>query len=382
MKVAIIGGGPAGSHIARTLAKQGMDVTVFNEAHGREKPCGGGVTYRIVREFPLLEKIKEKSNRIHRVIIFSPSDIETELILPEPILIFSRKYLDSFLLSQANESGARIVEGKVKDITQCQDAWLIQADANSYGAFDFLVGADGSSGLTRKKLSKPFQEDNLTQTLGFFIKEATDDCIRLKFYDDMEGYAWSFPRKHDINAGIGSPLGKKNPKELLEQIQHFIERYLPSHSSKEQKFFSALIPSINPEDSQHLKRISDTNWALIGDSCGITDPITGEGIYYAIKTSSLLSECLMMEQPKRYASIIKLTFGKDISWAYRNRHRFFKKEFIDAAVDACNKSKEISSIVSELFCGTLPYRNLSSRLLKLSMKVNISLLGKLISYIK
>lgn len=382
MKVAIIGGGPAGSHLARILANYRIETTLFDKVKEKEKPCGGAITYRLVREYALFKKIEERANRIQTIKIFSPSDIETDLSLQKPILIFSRNDLDSFLLSQANEAGARIIQGRVANFLCSKNGWTVETEGNSYGSFDFIVGADGASGLSRKKLSEPFKGSNLTQTVGFFIKEATDDCIRLKFYGNLEAYAWSFPRKSNISVGIGSSLGKRNPKELLQKVDQFIERYLPHLKSKERELFSALLPSINPEDTHHLENISGKNWALIGDSCGIIDPITREGIYYAIKTASILGDALMMDQFQRYSTIVQDAFGKDISWAYRNRNRFFKKEFIDTIVEACNRSEEIASIVSELFCGILPHQNLFSRLLGLSLKADISLLGKLISILK
>src|SRR5215204_1451332 len=46
MKIAIIGGGPAGAMAAARLACRGASVKLFDPSHPREKPCGGGVTGR------------------------------------------------------------------------------------------------------------------------------------------------------------------------------------------------------------------------------------------------------------------------------------------------------------------------------------------------
>ncbi len=382
MKIAIIGGGPAGSHLASILVKGGMETTLFHWNKLKVKPCGGGITYRLVKEYPFLRSIEDQAKRIQKIIIHSPSDIKAELSLHEPLLIFSRDAFDSFLLQQAKEAGAKIIECKVTDLTSVEDGWAVQTEEGFYGSFEYLVGADGVSAMSRKKLSKPFQENNLTQTLGFFIEKATDECIRLKFFDNHEGYAWSFPRKNNINIGIGSPLGKQSPKQLQESIQHFMTKYLPHFEGKQTVFFSALIPSFDPGNNDLLKYISGENWALIGDACGITDPITGEGIYYAIKTASILGEAIIQNQPHSYPSTIRKVLGSDISWACSNRNKFFKKEFIDVAVEACDRSEDIASIVAELFCGMLPYSQLSSRLLGLALRTDISLLGKLVSHLK
>ncbi len=382
MKIAIIGGGPAGSHLAAHLAKEGRDITLFHRKIRKEKPCGGGITYRLIKEYPFLKDIEDQANTIQKIIIHSPSDIETELTLQGPLFIFSRATFDSFLLQQAIAAGGKIIEGKVTDILGGEGGWDVQTETGTHEAFDFLVGADGVSGMSRKKLSRSFGKNNLTQTLGFFIDNATDDRIRLKFFDDHEGYAWSFPRKNNINIGIGSPLGKKSSKELLSYLHDFIANYLPSHTLKIKESFGALIPSIDLEDRNQLKNISGENWALIGDAGGITDPITGEGIYYAIRTATILGEAILQNKPHLYSSKVREILGSDISWAYFNRNKFFKREFIDIAVEVCNKSKEIASIVAELFAGMLPYSHLSSRLLGLALKTDISLLGKLISHLR
>lgn len=382
MNVAIIGGGPAGSHLASILSKGGADVTLFHKEKWKEKPCGGGITYRLANEYPPLMEIEGEANRIQKAAIYSPSDLKTELFLHDPLLIFSRAFFDSFILQKAKEDGAKFIEDKVIGISHSKDGWSVQTRNSSYDAFNWLIGADGASGISRKKLSKPFHESDLIQTLGYFIKEATDDCIRLKFFEDLEGYAWSFPRKNNINIGIGSPLGRKTPKQLLEKIGFFIKEYHPQHENKKMEFFSTLIPSINPGNSDHLRNISGSDWALIGDAGGITDPITGEGIYYAIKTASFLGESLVQNRIQDYPSAIRRSFGSDISWAYENKHRFFNKEFIDAAVEACQKSEEIASVVSELFCGTLPYSHFYGRLFNLALKVDFSILGKLVSHLR
>ncbi len=381
MKIAIIGAGPAGSFLAHSLVIRNIETTLFHRSDAREKPCGGGVTFRVLKEFTIIREIEEKANRVHRIRIFSPSDRETEIHLQEPILVFSRVQFDSFIRERACKEGARCVEARVTDIDPADGGWAIETDKGSYDGFDLIIGADGVPGITRKKLSTPFEENELTQTIGFLIHDATDDCITLKFHEDTQGYTWSFPRLNSINVGIGAPLGTKDPKELLDRVGHFIERYLPKAQHNQKERFSALIPFANP-DEEKVRCIAGENWALIGDSSGITDPITREGIYYALRTATLVDAALRDGRLLDYPALAQRTFAEDLSWAQRNRNRFFRKEFIDAAVDACNESSEISSVVAELFAGTLPYRNLLPRLFSIAFKVDMSILGNLISHLR
>lgn len=378
MRIAIIGAGPAGSYFGYNCASQNIDTTIFHEAGKGEKPCGGGITFKAFEEFDILREIKGNAKKITSVRVISPSGKEAALGLDEPMHIFSRTEFDSFLRRRAGEAGARAIQEKVIEYIEDAHGWVIRTVSGSYGPFDFLTGADGAAGSTRKKLAQPFQSKDLTQTAGYSIQNATAEAMTLKFYDDMEGYAWSFPRKETISVGIGTPLGRKKPPELLDKLNDFIERYLPSFKKNEMTIFSALIPAINP-DEENLRQISGKNWALIGDACGITDPITGEGIFYALKTASLLGETLKRGSAEGYQRLVKDSFGEDISWAYRNKSRFFRNDFYEAAVEACIESSDIASVVSALLSGTLPYGNLMSRLYSIAFKVDMTLLAKLIS---
>ena len=46
---------------------------------------------------------------------------------------------------------------------------------------------------------------------------------------------------------------------------------------------------------------------MIGDSAGLVDPITGEGLYYALRSAELCAEALLAEQPERYQALLRST---------------------------------------------------------------------------
>jgi flavin-dependent dehydrogenase len=53
-RVAVLGGGPAGSMAAQRLAEAGVDTIVLDEKLAWEKPCGGGLTYKAYEKYPFL----------------------------------------------------------------------------------------------------------------------------------------------------------------------------------------------------------------------------------------------------------------------------------------------------------------------------------------
>ena len=71
-KVAVLGGGPAGSFAAERLARAGLETVILDEKLAWEKPCGGGITFKAYNEYPFL-----KENDI-------PKKVVTDTFLSEP----------------------------------------------------------------------------------------------------------------------------------------------------------------------------------------------------------------------------------------------------------------------------------------------------------
>ncbi|HEU4390112.1 MAG TPA: NAD(P)-binding protein, partial [Blastocatellia bacterium] len=108
--IAIVGAGPAGSHLAALLASSGRSVLLFDPKGAWEKPCGGGVTSRALNEYSfLLEDSSYPVKRVNRITIVSPAERRVTVKLKDPFAVYSRKVLNALLLDRAVRSGARFV---------------------------------------------------------------------------------------------------------------------------------------------------------------------------------------------------------------------------------------------------------------------------------
>ena len=83
--VAVVGAGPAGAFCAWRLAAAGMDVTVYDPSHPREKPCGGGVTARVFERWPELEPLRQLAHPSQVVRMRGPRTREVGFPMPAPI---------------------------------------------------------------------------------------------------------------------------------------------------------------------------------------------------------------------------------------------------------------------------------------------------------
>src|SRR5436853_4752006 len=145
-EIAIVGAGPAGAHLASWLGSTGRDVVLFDPKGAWEKPCGGGVPTRAIREFGfLLQNSKYPRKLIRQITMISPLERRVTLTLDRPFAVYSRQVLNSLVLDRAIEAGAEFVRQGVSDFARQPDGWTISTDGGSQWQARFLIGADGAA---------------------------------------------------------------------------------------------------------------------------------------------------------------------------------------------------------------------------------------------
>src|SRR4029078_12032862 len=117
-EIAIIGAGPAGAHLASRLLDGRRDVILFDPKGAWEKPCGGGVPTRAIREFAfLLENTNYPRKLVSRITMISPVGRRVSSPVAEPVATYSRRVLNGLVLDRAIEAGARFVRAAVSDFS-------------------------------------------------------------------------------------------------------------------------------------------------------------------------------------------------------------------------------------------------------------------------
>ncbi len=74
--IAIVGGGPAGAYLGYLLAQRGINATIYDDSHPREKPCGGGITPFALERFPLLSGVPTSFRYVGKMLFISPEGKE------------------------------------------------------------------------------------------------------------------------------------------------------------------------------------------------------------------------------------------------------------------------------------------------------------------
>lgn len=335
-EIAIIGAGPAGAHLASRLAAEGRDVVLFDPKGAWEKPCGGGVPTRAIREFAfILESSNYPRKLVRQITMISPLNRRVTLTLDQPFAVYSRQILNSLVLDRAIEAGAEFAREAVSDFVREPDGWIVSTDGGNQWRVRFLVGADGAASSTRRRLIGIFPKRDLALAFGYNIADSASrsgdrlsqvgtnqssppagDQVVMRFPSDVTGYVWAFPRPGVMNFGIASKLGQRTSDDLRRVLLDFIrDHYEGSLPDAEHwTFFGAKIPILDQASWPGLRATGD-RWALVGDAAGFVDPITGEGIYYALKSADLLADALTTagasaKQRRRFGSRAEQRAGK------------------------------------------------------------------------
>ena len=362
MKICIVGAGPAGSMAGLEFAKRGAEVSIFDPAHPREKPCGGGLTGK---SLALLPKGPDRdplpARRVRHCRFDTAGGLSVELDLGEPVGIVARSDFDAWLLRRAVEAGARHVNDR---ITHMDAEGRVKTLGGFEGTFDLVVGADGANSLVRRTFASATPKERRWMACGWYARGDSEMVIR--FLEGVEGYLWLFPRAGHVGVGIGAPLGHPPTRDLLALLEREVARAFPALARDEDTpYYAHTIPSPGA-DGATFTEMAGEKWALVGDAAAIADPITGEGIYYALRSGQLLADVVMAPggSPRKYAERAMEEFGRDLMRAARLYPRFFAPGFTDRMLDYADRSPALSRVMVDLVLGKQDYMSLKSRLVK------------------
>jgi flavin-dependent dehydrogenase len=361
-EIIIVGGGPSGALCGEELALAGNSVHIYDERLAWEKPCGGGLTYKATQCFPFLLDNDHPKKLIREVEIVSAEDQRVKLNLKHPIVIYSRKVLNGLLLDRAREAGCHIHHSRVLGVDTTTDKPKYSVDGEWRSA-DFLVLAAGARNQFLPG-TRALAKDELEMTQGYFIPQTAEQIV-IKFLPDFEGYIWSFPRADHLSLGICGSMASHTSTELRNHLQQFAahEKIVTEGA----KFYSHVLPS--PQERTLSERtVIGRNWAMCGDAAAWVDPLTGEGLFYAMRSGQLLGQTIADGCPEKYPALVRASFSSELEFAARIVRRFYRGSFLGCSVTTrmvqfLQRNAVFRQLMSDLFCGTQDYTSLKQRVL-------------------
>jgi flavin-dependent dehydrogenase len=360
-EIVIVGGGPAGALCGERLATAGFRVTIFDERLAWEKPCGGGLTHKAIETYPFLLDTPHPKKLVRTAELISSRGHRARFEMSHPIVIYSRKVLNGLLLERAEAAGCSAICARVTNVNTDGPRVKLSVGGAEREA-DFVVLAAGARNQLLPETTALGPRD-LEMTLGYFVP-TEEDIIKIKFLKQFEGYLWSFPRADHLSVGICAKLGQTSSQQLRRHLDDFIsEENIPMQGAQ---LFSHVLPSPQAQTIRG-RRIAGSNWALAGDAAACVDPITGEGLYYALRSGDLLAQALAEGQPDAYPERLRAAFSADLEFAANIARKVFRGTFLGGAittrmVQLINYSPAFRSLMRDVFSGSQDYRGLKQRL--------------------
>jgi geranylgeranyl reductase family protein len=378
--VLIVGAGPAGALAARQLARGGAVVRLLDASHPREKPCGGGLTERCVAmagdvlgrvPHVVIERVRFESPPVGRTPYPPPPRRPPSITVdiprsagggpPPSLVVVSRLAFDRALVDDAREAGADLIPERAVDV-HADDGAVCVTTRHRRWRGRYLIGADGANSLVRRRLNQPFPAAHWSLATGAFAAGGTSREIVVRFVRKPPGYIWSFPRTDHLAIGICAPADAASAPVLREHLDRWLGLQDLARGCAMTPY-SWPIPSL-PVQAWAGGVPAGRRWLLAGDAAGLVDPLTREGIYYALRSGELAAQSLLAAGPeptRDYARAVQAELVSELALSARARGTFFSPLVTRLWIDVIRESPRVRSLALKTVVGAVGYYHLRRR---------------------
>ncbi|MBT3732662.1 MAG: geranylgeranyl reductase family protein [Candidatus Marinimicrobia bacterium] len=397
----IVGAGPAGTSAALYADRLGLKSLLLDKSiFPRDKICGdalSGKSVRILRELNLLEKTRNLPGaHIKRITFGGPKYQQFDLHLKgdsqgrnDEGFSIRREIFDEMMFRSVQEKGVETLEGfTVKSLIQ-EGSQLVGVSGTLEGVTEeksfygkIILGADGAKSVVARKM-KLYDMDMENTSVGIRcyyegVKDLTDQ-IELHYVPELNpGYLWIFP-SDGIRANIGVGLSKDHAKKkkinlvkVMEEILSkppFAERFADAKPLEKPKGWNLPLGSVHRENHGN-------GFMLLGDSAGLVDPFTGEGIGNALVSGKIAVETakvacdvndLTSKILSRYDQNLWDELGSELRVSTKLQNLAKSRFLLNFVMGRAANNEGVREIISGMLANEIPKDQLSNPLFYLKL---------------
>lgn len=357
--LAVVGAGPAGTSAAlAALAEQpGARVLLLDRARfPRDKSCGDGIAPHVLDVLAPLgaADVVDDWQPLQRLEL-SRGGRRVEGQMARPVRVVPREVFDARLVDRAVAAGARLVHHRVRDV-RVEDGAVVLDD---HVRARVVVAADGARSAVRTTLVGPRRERQAIAIRGYAPTppgRAGRQLIRYGEGRSQPSYAWAFDRGDGMsNVGYGELLGgprQPSRSALLDQL----EQLLPGTVAQAERWRGHHLP------------LSGWGWKseqpdgcvlYAGDAAGLVNPMTGEGIYYAVATGAFagrtavasVADRVPIAAGRRYRDAVRALLDHHLRHTWLAGRLTRHPQVVEAGITAAGRDQQTFDDLVELGLG-------------------------------
>lgn len=307
----VVGAGPAGSTaaLAALRADPAARVLLLDAAgFPRDKVCGDGVAPHALDVLAGLgvdtRELTAGTTPVTALSLTSPRGVRAARTFSRPAFVVPRRILDARLVDAARAAGATLARHRVRTVTPVDGAVLVD-DLRART----VLGADGAESLVRRRCgARAAPAGTVAVALRGYSRSpawAAGEQRLIMTDRHWPAYAWAFPvGDGTANVGYGELVGARPATRA-----HLTER------------LHALLPDLErvPLRGHRLPlspgrpRLAHGRVLLAGDAASLINPLTGEGIFYAVLSGALAGAAALTDAPAAvYRRSLRRALGRHL----------------------------------------------------------------------
>jgi geranylgeranyl reductase family protein len=357
--ILVVGGGPAGSTLAKQLALAGREVTLMDRASfPRHKACGGGLSRHTLQALDLdISPVTEVA--VKQLMVDGAWSGRIRFPVEKKCQVVSRWDFDAFLLKSAVSSGAQLLENTaLQAVVRVADGFQVTSSAGQIQA-NILCACDGASSKTARALGFPANQNQVVALEALAVlkpdsaAEIRDNAL-FNFAFIRNGYAWSFPRQSELAIGVCSAdaIGR-------QVLQAHLHKFVSSCKDLQDLQIHSIKGGQLPVFRTARAVYAEHGAYLVGDAAGFVDAFSLEGIHYAVKSGRFAADAILGDGEVQYEAAVRQAIVPELELAHKWAKLVFSTPlWMFGSIMSTPIYRHYLSYFVDIFSGALTYREM------------------------